>query len=151
MSQLQPIMVGDTFGLLKVVTTTDTTSEVACECGQVRSFPNWKLQNGLQSCGCNRGKPTRLTAFGETKNLMSWNRDNRCTVKYVTLVQRLSRGWTPEDAITQPVVPKTESNLYKKGKRVARVSTEEKRRAREAAGINPDRTERPRPKLLKQG
>jgi hypothetical protein len=43
-----------------------------------------------------------LTAFGETKPVVLWARDPRCTVTYLALRYRLKHGWEPERAITDP-------------------------------------------------
>jgi hypothetical protein len=44
-----------------------------------------------------------VTAFGETKSIAEWAEDSRCAVRYGTLVGRLAKGWSPEDAIALPV------------------------------------------------
>lgn len=44
-----------------------------------------------------------VTAFGETKLLLEWLKDPRCSIKESTLRQRLVRGSSPENAITRPV------------------------------------------------
>jgi hypothetical protein len=41
-----------------------------------------------------------LTAFGETKTLADWSRDDRCTVRYHTVAYRVRRGVQGEAAIT---------------------------------------------------
>lgn len=41
-----------------------------------------------------------VTAFGETRVLMDWANDPRCTVGYKGLQKRLRKGMTPEEAIT---------------------------------------------------
>lgn len=44
-----------------------------------------------------------LTAFGETKTLREWLRDERCRVNSVSsLCYRIGAGWTPEEVINQP-------------------------------------------------
>jgi hypothetical protein len=50
----------------------------------------------------NRRANTRVLAFGETKTLAEWSRDVRCVVTYPCLVQRITRGWELEKAITVP-------------------------------------------------
>ncbi len=48
---------------------------------------------------------TRLiTAFGETKHVREWERDARCVVTDTTIIDRLRRGWTPEEAISYPAL-----------------------------------------------
>ena len=43
-----------------------------------------------------------VRAFGEEKSAWAWARDPRCRVTYIGLIQRLRRGWPPEDAMTLP-------------------------------------------------
>jgi hypothetical protein len=45
-----------------------------------------------------------LTAFGETKTVAEWVADERCTVNYVTLIQRANKRdtWTDEEKVTLP-------------------------------------------------
>lgn len=43
-----------------------------------------------------------ITAFGETKCLHEWARDERCAVTIMAIHQRIERGWNPEDAISLP-------------------------------------------------
>ena len=43
-----------------------------------------------------------VTAFGETRNLMDWVADPRCTVSDAGVRRRLRAGWSPERAIMQP-------------------------------------------------
>lgn len=50
----------------------------------------------------NRRSCRRVTAFGETKLIIEWFEDERCTVKEGTLRRRLWAGWIPEKAITEP-------------------------------------------------
>ncbi len=45
---------------------------------------------------------TQITAFGETKNLRQWEKDDRCKVTRPGLMYRLKNGMSPEDAITKP-------------------------------------------------
>jgi hypothetical protein len=41
-----------------------------------------------------------ITAFGQTKGVTAWSKDRRCKVTLVTLLRRLERRMSPEDAIT---------------------------------------------------
>lgn len=41
-----------------------------------------------------------ITAFGETKDINAWAHDPRCVVTPATVAARISRGWSPEEAIT---------------------------------------------------
>jgi hypothetical protein len=43
-----------------------------------------------------------VTAFGETKLIADWARDERCAVAKRTLYKRIDAGWSIEDAITKP-------------------------------------------------
>lgn len=40
-----------------------------------------------------------LTVNGESKNIAEWTRDPRCSAGYHTIVSRLDRGWSDEDAV----------------------------------------------------
>lgn len=50
----------------------------------------------------NQTKNHKITAFGETKNLIDWERDTRCSVKGITIIRRIKYGLMPEEAITTP-------------------------------------------------
>lgn len=50
----------------------------------------------------NRRDAIHLTAFGETKHLMEWVRDERCRVSQNTLRSRVTGGWDHEQAIVTP-------------------------------------------------
>jgi len=50
----------------------------------------------------NTGRAILLTAFGETKCIAEWGDDERCVVTRHTLLGRIKRGWSPEDAIRTP-------------------------------------------------
>lgn len=81
-------------------------------------FRDWALENGYvdhkvmlrrknRSLGYNPSncywllKRGGITAFGETKNLMEWVRDERCGVSHMELLRRrLDRGLDPELAIS---------------------------------------------------
>ncbi|MBK7642810.1 MAG: hypothetical protein IPJ19_07110 [Planctomycetes bacterium] len=43
-----------------------------------------------------------LRALGETKALLAWARDPRCSVTASTIAKRLDRGWDAKSAITAP-------------------------------------------------
>lgn len=49
----------------------------------------------------NKRNNRRVTYRGETKTLMQWARE--LNLNYTALVYRLNRGWTPEQAFTEPV------------------------------------------------
>lgn len=53
----------------------------------------------------NTRKNRRFTAFGESKTVPEWSRDDRCNVNSSTLWARLTRGWNVELAIRQPLLP----------------------------------------------
>lgn len=46
------------------------------------------------------------TAFGETKTCVEWAEDPRCVVPADTVKCRLYRGWSVEDAVSLPAVPR---------------------------------------------
>lgn len=43
-----------------------------------------------------------VTAFGESKSTLEWSRDHRCTTTHGCIRTRLSKGMSPEQAITTP-------------------------------------------------
>jgi hypothetical protein len=43
--------------------------------------------------------PILVQAFGETRSIRAWASDGRCAVPYVTLADRLRKGWNAEEAI----------------------------------------------------
>jgi hypothetical protein len=50
----------------------------------------------------NRSVTVMISAFGETKPLMSWVADRRCAVRRCTLRSRIRCGWDAETAMTRP-------------------------------------------------
>ena len=48
----------------------------------------------------NRKQSRYLTVFGETKTVLDWSTDPRCSVKYHTVLTRLHLGWPEDQAIT---------------------------------------------------
>jgi hypothetical protein len=54
----------------------------------------------------------KLTAFGETKTIAQWAKDQRSTVTKNALQGRLRLGWAPEKAITTPVYQAREYEAY---------------------------------------
>lgn len=51
----------------------------------------------------NTRRSRQITAWGETKRLMDWLDDPRCTIySWKALTGRLDRGWPPEIAMTAP-------------------------------------------------
>ena len=117
MSKESPVSVeiGSTLRHLNVIGIEEKHAEVRCVCGVIKKYPIRKLETGtIHSCGCRRGKASLVEAFGETKNIRNWSQDERCKVGYTALVQRISRGWDAEKAIATAVVPKWDSNKYRK-------------------------------------
>lgn len=47
-------------------------------------------------------KEIKLTAFGESKSMTNWLKDERCVVKRDALRDRYRKGWNHEDCITIP-------------------------------------------------
>lgn len=54
---------------------------------------------------------TQITAFGETKSMLAWTKDNRCVVNYTTLIYRIKNGWNPEDAVSFLYISKKQKNI----------------------------------------
>lgn len=50
----------------------------------------------------NKRSNRMLTAFGETKSMVEWSEDDRCTVNYQALLNRIFRKWPDEKAISTP-------------------------------------------------
>lgn len=50
----------------------------------------------------NRSTNRSITAFGETKPLVAWAEDERCSCGHEALISRIKRGWDNERAITAP-------------------------------------------------
>ena len=102
-------------------------------CEEWNSFQNflqWSLQNGWEpgltidridnddsytpeNCryvtrvvqNNNSRKNRRVAAFGETKTIGQWSRDERCKVSYNVLYERLTKlNWNTEDAISLPMM-----------------------------------------------
>jgi hypothetical protein len=44
----------------------------------------------------------RITAWNETKSANAWSKDARARVSDKIITRRISKGWTPEDAISSP-------------------------------------------------
>lgn len=44
-----------------------------------------------------------IEAWGESKTMFEWAKDQRCRVNYKTMVSRLANGVPPETAIAKPV------------------------------------------------
>lgn len=56
-------------------------------------------------------KDVDLTAFGETKTMANWLRDERCVVKVDALRDRFRAGWKHEDCISIPSRTGTKKNF----------------------------------------
>jgi len=52
----------------------------------------------------NRQNTVWIEAFGQRKSMAEWAEDERCAVQYHTLVRRIKRGWSVEDAISRSEV-----------------------------------------------
>lgn len=57
-----------------------------------------------QEQAVNKRNTPRLTAFGETKALILWARDPRCSITYASLRKRLRAGLAVEEAISKEAV-----------------------------------------------
>jgi hypothetical protein len=60
-----------------------------------------QCQNRRDGLSRNR-KGTVLEAFGESKRMLDWASDPRCSVAAYTIYNRLQRGWNIESAISRP-------------------------------------------------
>lgn len=56
----------------------------------------------------NRRANKKIVAFGETKSIAEWSRDERCRVAIGALGFRLRSGWEPERALSTPKISKRE-------------------------------------------
>lgn len=58
-----------------------------------------------RSVNCNNTRRNlNVSAFGETKTVTEWSRDDRCAVSFTCLIQRIKKHkWSPEESITTPV------------------------------------------------
>lgn len=61
----------------------------------------------------NRRDNTLWTAWGETKTRAEWGEDSRCVISLSSVAQRLRRGWSVEDALSQPMRSMCERGLHK--------------------------------------
>jgi hypothetical protein len=50
----------------------------------------------------NSGSARKIKCFNEEKSIIEWSEDVRCKIGYSGLKIRLSKGWSPEDAILLP-------------------------------------------------
>lgn len=55
----------------------------------------------------NRSTNRRLTCFGETKTMIEWLRDERCTISDEAMAHRLYHGWSESDAVSLPPYDKS--------------------------------------------
>ena len=54
---------------------------------------------------CRSSKSAKIVAaFGERKSVIAWSEDERCTVGYSGLKDRLNMGWDAEKAISSPLL-----------------------------------------------
>ncbi|MCH8273258.1 MAG: hypothetical protein IH851_00510 [Armatimonadetes bacterium] len=68
-------------------------------------------------------KPIYVRAFRARKSVKGWSEDARCVVPYITLLQRLRRGWPPEAAITTAAAlsKRAASAMSRRGERPVRL------------------------------
>ena len=64
----------------------------------------WEPELALSEPSGEPAPPRVLEAFGERKRLADWANDPRCKVGPVTIMGRIKRGWTTEDAIGTPAL-----------------------------------------------
>ena len=60
-----------------------------------------------------------LTAWGQRRTVTQGAEDDGCSVDYVTILQRVERGWTPKDAITTPSLRRYELTAWGETKRLS--------------------------------
>jgi len=53
----------------------------------------------------------KVTAWGQTKNIIDWSKDERCKIGYSGLKIRIQKGWDIEKAISTPPLRETNFNL----------------------------------------
>lgn len=101
---------------------------IICEWTNVKDFCEWGDANGYkkgleidrenndgnyspENCrfvtravgNTNTRRTSKIHAFGETKTIAEWTRDERCCISEHALADRIKSGkWTIEDAITKP-------------------------------------------------
>jgi hypothetical protein len=95
-----------------------------CDCGNEHLVLSSQLvSNRVKSCGCiqrekRKASAERITAFNETKTILQWAQDPRCSVGVRRLRIRLAVGWGEEEAITRAahggLRPKTQGTRRKK-------------------------------------
>lgn len=91
----------------------DKRCEVDYQTLQMRLIRNWEPERAISTPanGTRKGRAAHnakaLTAWGETKTVSEWLRDDRCKIKkHQTIWLRTTKyGWSPEKAMTQPVTP----------------------------------------------
>lgn len=71
-------------------------------------------------------KERTVTAWGETRRVVEWAEDERCEVSYVTILERLMAGLSPETAITLPNQRRSELTLWGETKRVYQWAEDER-------------------------
>lgn len=64
---------------------------------------NCKFSTVSENCN-NTRRNVNVTAFGETKTVMQWVRDDRCSVSYGVLIARVKNGWSHEECVTRPLL-----------------------------------------------
>jgi hypothetical protein len=64
--------------------------------GYSKNNCRWATKTEQQN---NRNCNLRIHIDGETKTAKEWSRDTRCKVSYISLVNRLKRGWSNKDAV----------------------------------------------------
>jgi hypothetical protein len=80
----------------------DARSVVQAATIQVRINLKWDVEKALTTPPLHPPqKPRYIEAFGESKCLLSWARDARCSVNPQTIVDRMRKGMTAEEAITK--------------------------------------------------
>jgi hypothetical protein len=57
-------------------------------------------------------------AWGQYRTVADWAADARCSVDYVTILQRIDRGWSPEETVSTPSLRRYELTAWGETKRL---------------------------------
>lgn len=71
----------------------------------------WNVEQALTTPG-GLSRLSQVTAFGETQSVAAWAADARCQVSRTLLMQRLRKGWSPENALGTPLRHSTKRTAY---------------------------------------
>lgn len=75
------------------------------ECGvdpELAMSEDYKQDRYRRASSAQRKTAPQIQAFGESKCLIEWVEDDRCSISRKLLHSRIKAGWNPEKAITKP-------------------------------------------------